>query len=179
MNCKADEDGADDLIAPSSSLSSVEQQMTTTSHHFFGDSSENSDAFSITIIEVNIRWNHHVLVTLQPLRLCLVAQKFLGKKREKTLAEPKSSFALRIFFLPSTDSRFMFAQHMQEDYGLFVWPCSVVLAEYVWQQRLRFSGVSVVELGSGTSLPGLVAAKVGSHVTLTDDSNRPERASSN
>ncbi|KAF5934584.1 hypothetical protein HYC85_030755, partial [Camellia sinensis] len=66
------------------------------------------------------------------------------------------------------------AQSMKEEYGLFVWPCSVVLAEYVWQQRSRFSGVSVIELGAGTSLPGLVAAKVGSDVTLTDDSNRPE-----
>lgn len=63
---------------------------------------------------------------------------------------------------------------MKEDYGLFVWPCSVVLAEYIWQQRLRFSGVSVVELGAGTSLPGLVAAKVGADVTLTDDANGPE-----
>ncbi|XP_058180665.1 uncharacterized protein LOC131299108 isoform X2 [Rhododendron vialii] len=65
-------------------------------------------------------------------------------------------------------------ESMKEDYGLFVWPCSIVLAEYVWQQRLRFSGVSVVELGAGTSLPGLVAAKVGSDVTLTDDVNKPE-----
>ncbi|KAI8541109.1 hypothetical protein RHMOL_Rhmol08G0036900 [Rhododendron molle] len=37
----------------------------------------------------------------------------------------------------------MVAQSIKED--LFVWPCSIVLAEYVWQQRLRFSGVSVVE----------------------------------
>ena len=35
---------------------------------------------------------------------------------------------------------------MKEEYGLFVWPCSIVLAEYVWQQRLRFSGASVVEV---------------------------------
>ncbi|XP_021815948.1 methyltransferase-like protein 23 isoform X2 [Prunus avium] len=65
-------------------------------------------------------------------------------------------------------------ENMKEDYGLFVWPCSVVLAEYVWQQRLRFSGAGVVELGAGTSLPGLVAVKVGADVTLTDDSSRLE-----
>ncbi|KAI9166134.1 hypothetical protein LWI28_026798 [Acer negundo] len=65
-------------------------------------------------------------------------------------------------------------ENMKEDYGLFVWPCSVILAEYVWQQRYRFSGAGVVELGAGTSLPGLVAAKLGSDVTLTDDSNRLE-----
>uniref|UniRef100_A0A6N2N3W8 Methyltransferase-like protein 23 n=1 Tax=Salix viminalis TaxID=40686 RepID=A0A6N2N3W8_SALVM len=61
-----------------------------------------------------------------------------------------------------------------KEYGLFVWPCSVILAEYVWQQRLQFSGVSVLELGAGTCLPGLVAAKLGLDVTLTDDSNKLE-----
>ncbi|KAJ9703808.1 hypothetical protein PVL29_005186 [Vitis rotundifolia] len=65
-------------------------------------------------------------------------------------------------------------ESMKEDYGLFVWPCSVVLAEYVWQQRSRFLGASVVELGAGTSLPGLVAAKLGSDVTLTDNAVRLE-----
>lgn len=65
-------------------------------------------------------------------------------------------------------------EDMKEDYGLFVWPCSVVLAEYVWQHRLRFAGTSVVELGAGTCLPGLVAATVGSDVTLTDDSKKLE-----
>ncbi|KAM4118477.1 hypothetical protein ACB094_02G206100 [Castanea mollissima] len=65
-------------------------------------------------------------------------------------------------------------ENMKEEYGLFVWPCSIVLAEYVWQQRLRFSGSTVVELGAGTCLPGLVAAKVGADVTLTDDANSIE-----
>lgn len=65
-------------------------------------------------------------------------------------------------------------ENIKEEYGLFVWPCSIILAEYVWQQRSRFSGANVVELGAGTSLPGLVAAKLGAHVTLTDDSSRPQ-----
>ncbi|KAF8410388.1 hypothetical protein HHK36_002916 [Tetracentron sinense] len=34
--------------------------------------------------------------------------------------------------------------------------------------------IDIIELGAGTSLPGLVAAKVGSDVTLTDNSNRLE-----
>lgn len=63
-------------------------------------------------------------------------------------------------------------ENMKEEYGLFVWPCSIILAEYVWQQRSRFSGATVVELGAGTSLPGLVAAKVGADVTLTDQSDK-------
>ncbi|KAF8012691.1 hypothetical protein BT93_I0756 [Corymbia citriodora subsp. variegata] len=65
-------------------------------------------------------------------------------------------------------------ENMKEEYGLFVWPCSVVLAEYVWQQRSRFVGANVVELGAGTSLPGLVAARLGCDVTLTDDAGRLE-----
>eukprot|EP00268_Persea_americana_P001129 TRINITY_DN10343_c0_g1_i14.p2 TRINITY_DN10343_c0_g1~~TRINITY_DN10343_c0_g1_i14.p2 ORF type:complete len:123 (-),score=31.33 TRINITY_DN10343_c0_g1_i14:2704-3072(-) len=65
-------------------------------------------------------------------------------------------------------------ENMQEDYGMFIWPCSIALAEYVWQQRSQFSGATVIELGAGTSLPGLVAAKVGAEVILTDDSSRLE-----
>lgn len=65
-------------------------------------------------------------------------------------------------------------ENMKEEYGLFVWPCSVILAEYVWQQRSRFRSSSILELGAGTSLPGLVAAKVGANVTLTDDSSKAE-----
>uniref|UniRef100_A0A453N1W5 Methyltransferase like 23 n=1 Tax=Aegilops tauschii subsp. strangulata TaxID=200361 RepID=A0A453N1W5_AEGTS len=58
------------------------------------------------------------------------------------------------------DLRVDIVENIEEDYGMFVWPCSVILAEYVWQQRPRFSRSRVVELGAGTSLPGLVAAKV-------------------
>ncbi|MCL7042658.1 hypothetical protein MKW94_020577 [Papaver nudicaule] len=49
---------------------------------------------------------------------------------------------------------------IKEEYGMFVWPCSTVLAEYVWQQKSFFTGKSVLELGAGISLPGLVAAQI-------------------
>ncbi|EMS60119.1 hypothetical protein TRIUR3_02077 [Triticum urartu] len=72
------------------------------------------------------------------------------------------------------DLRVDIVENIEEDYGMFVWPCSVILAEYVWQQRPRFSRSRVVELGAGTSLPGLVAAKVGADVTLTDIAHNAE-----
>ncbi|KAJ4963139.1 hypothetical protein NE237_023078 [Protea cynaroides] len=55
------------------------------------------------------------------------------------------------------------SQNIKEGYGLW-YGISIVLAE--------ISGTFMVELGAGTSLPGLVTAKVGSDVTLTDNPNR-------
>lgn len=37
-------------------------------------------------------------------------------------------------------------QNMEEEYGLYMWPCSIILAEYVWQQKARFAGANVVEV---------------------------------
>ncbi|CAN0504050.1 unnamed protein product, partial [Ectocarpus sp. 8 AP-2014] len=49
---------------------------------------------------------------------------------------------------------------LSEDFGLFTWPSGVVLACLVWARRREFDGASVVEIGAGTALPGLLAAKV-------------------
>lgn len=57
---------------------------------------------------------------------------------------------------------------MHEGYGLYVWPSSIALAEYVWQNKGSYRGKKVLELGAGTGLPGVVAAKAGALVTLTD-----------
>ncbi|KAK4360503.1 hypothetical protein RND71_019455 [Anisodus tanguticus] len=101
-----------------------------------------------------------------------------GEPAAKSPAEEEMTTLSRHHFGSSEDTGDVFSvtiiENMKEEYGLFVWPCSIILAEYVWQQRSRFTGASVVELGAGTSLPGLVAAKVGADVTLTDDSNRSE-----
>jgi predicted nicotinamide N-methyase len=57
---------------------------------------------------------------------------------------------------------------LDADYGLFVWPSAVTLADFLFQQRNCYSGKHVIELGCGTALVGLLLAKVGSFVTLTD-----------
>ncbi|CAN7026269.1 unnamed protein product [Brassica oleracea var. botrytis] len=36
-------------------------------------------------------------------------------------------------------------ENTKEEYCLFIWPCSVILAEYVWQQRSRFRGSTILE----------------------------------
>nr|GMC65853.1 zinc finger BED domain-containing protein RICESLEEPER 2-like [Ipomoea batatas] len=57
---------------------------------------------------------------------------------------------------------------------------SITIIEAKHERRVRAVRVAVQcyssGLGAGTSLPGLVAAKVGADVTLTDDANRPEHS---
>ncbi|XP_028312110.1 histone-arginine methyltransferase METTL23 isoform X2 [Gouania willdenowi] len=64
-------------------------------------------------------------------------------------------------------------QGAEPDLGTFLWPSSVVLCQYVWTQRKKIRGLSVLELGAGVALPGVVAALCGAHVTLSDDCDRP------
>ena len=51
---------------------------------------------------------------------------------------------------------------------MYTWPCAPVLAWYLWSHRTDLVGKNVIELGAGTSLPGVVAAKCGAQVTLSD-----------
>ncbi|KAG2178863.1 hypothetical protein INT43_001709 [Umbelopsis isabellina] len=44
-------------------------------------------------------------------------------------------------------------------FGHFIWPSSIVMAEYVWKYRHQFADSTVLEVGAGTSLPSLILAK--------------------
>ncbi|XP_064594412.1 histone-arginine methyltransferase METTL23-like isoform X3 [Liolophura sinensis] len=54
-------------------------------------------------------------------------------------------------------------------YGMYVWPCAPVLAQYIWFHRQHLTTKRILELGAGTALPGVVAAKCGAQVTLSDN----------
>ncbi|XP_040845537.1 methyltransferase-like protein 23 isoform X1 [Ochotona curzoniae] len=56
---------------------------------------------------------------------------------------------------------------------MYVWPCAVVLAQYLWFHRGSLPSKAVLEIGAGVSLPGIVAAKCGAQVTLSDSSELP------
>jgi len=53
-------------------------------------------------------------------------------------------------------------------YGMFTWPSAPVLAQYLFHHQHIIRRKTVLELGSGTSLAGVVAAKLGGCVTLSD-----------
>ncbi|KAL5995705.1 hypothetical protein ACLOJK_041820 [Asimina triloba] len=236
--------------------------MTTISSHSFGGVAQpgdaaaaaaDDDAFTIRIIEVPI--SLFFLISFESTSGNRTAKYF----RCSSYTIEASHFDKHIYGA-NEDAAFAIVveifnvlfceQNIQEDYGMFVWPCSIVLAEYVWQERVRFHGKAVVEYiatlfgapaahtavagkgltgtshillilqhapgpqygtgavvcsksstqcltlskqpldywsysqkpgkpaltahTTGTSLPGLVAAKVGADVILTDNANRLE-----
>ncbi len=55
----------------------------------------------------------------------------------------------------------------QIPYWAELWPASRGLAQYIWEQ-VDFGGGKVLELGAGLGLPGLVAARKGARVTISD-----------
>ncbi|XP_072345902.1 protein N-lysine methyltransferase METTL21D isoform X3 [Scyliorhinus torazame] len=65
-------------------------------------------------------------------------------------------------------------QRSAGDVGCVVWDAALVLAKYLETSAFyrvglhSFTGKSVVELGSGTGLVGLMASVLGAHVTVTD-----------
>lgn len=62
---------------------------------------------------------------------------------------------------------------LDPQYGMYVWPCAVVLAQYIWTKREELKDKTVLELGAGVSLPGVLAAKCGAKVILSDNADTP------
>ncbi|RZC33059.1 methyltransferase-like protein 23, partial [Asbolus verrucosus] len=57
---------------------------------------------------------------------------------------------------------------LQASYSFYTWPSAPVLAWFLWENRKELVGKRVLEIGSGTALPGIVAAKCGAKVILSD-----------
>ena len=53
-------------------------------------------------------------------------------------------------------------------YGVALWPSAIALAHEVGTREADFRGRRILELGSGTGLPGIVAASLGGQVVQTD-----------
>lgn len=53
-------------------------------------------------------------------------------------------------------------------YGVALWPASIALGHEIAARAEEFAGTKLIELGSGTGLPGIVAASLGARVLQTD-----------
>ncbi|XP_037944935.1 methyltransferase-like protein 23 [Teleopsis dalmanni] len=63
---------------------------------------------------------------------------------------------------------------LQGGYSFYTWPSASILAWFLWDRRQALTGKYILELGAGTALPGILAAKCGAHVTLSDNCILPK-----
>ena len=68
------------------------------------------------------------------------------------------------------ETRFLNDTDRRVPYGAVMWPAAVALAHEIATRADEFRGKTVLELGAGTGLPGLVAATLGASVVQTDRS---------
>jgi predicted nicotinamide N-methyase len=66
------------------------------------------------------------------------------------------------------EARLLNAQGDRLPYGVALWPSAIAVAHEVATRGVAFRGRSVLELGAGTGLPGIVAASLGGRVVQTD-----------
>jgi predicted nicotinamide N-methyase len=84
-----------------------------------------------------------------PVRLVRVADLSPYVDRERLLSDPSAA---------------------EPPYWMHLWPSARVLARHVAREGTRLRGKRVLEIGCGLGLPGLVAARCGARVVLTDRS---------
>lgn len=68
----------------------------------------------------------------------------------------------------SDEARYLTDRAAALPYGVVLWPAAIALAHAVATRAAEFRGRSVLELGAGTGLPGVVAASLGAGVVQTD-----------
>jgi predicted nicotinamide N-methyase len=88
-------------------------------------------------------------------------------RSEVKVTQPAEQFKLKEIEIGK--NKFFIREVLNGPFGLFVWPSSIVLACFVDYYGHIFANKHVIELGAGTGLCGLVAARAGAiEVTLTD-----------
>jgi predicted nicotinamide N-methyase len=66
------------------------------------------------------------------------------------------------------EQRYLSEERSVAPYGFALWPAAIALAHELVSRAGELAGKRVLELGSGTGLPGIVAATYGAHVVQTD-----------
>ena len=66
------------------------------------------------------------------------------------------------------EQRFLAEERSRVPYGVVLWPAAIALAHDLAVRADACRGRSVLELGAGTGLPGIIAASLGARVVQTD-----------
>lgn len=64
------------------------------------------------------------------------------------------------------DTQLKLIERIETNYRSYLWPCSVVLAQFVYFHNKMFTNKCVMEIGSGTSLPSILISKCCQHSLL-------------
>ncbi|MFN3649027.1 MAG: class I SAM-dependent methyltransferase [Armatimonadota bacterium] len=71
--------------------------------------------------------------------------------------------------LDRADEERFFRERLERvPYGVALWPAAIALAYELSHRGEQLAGRTVLELGAGTGLPGIVAASLGARVAQTD-----------
>ena len=78
---------------------------------------------------------------------------------------------IKKFFFVSKDQKesheILIAELMVGAYSFYTWRSARVLAQFMFYMRKCLHGKNILEIGAGTSLPGVLACKLGARVTLS------------
>ena len=88
--------------------------------------------------------------------------------RQRTAGREWSILHLGAILTEEDETRAIVRKTNRLPYGVSLWPSSIALAHEVAARAGEFRGRSVLELGAGTGLPGIVAASLGARVVQTD-----------
>lgn len=73
-----------------------------------------------------------------------------------------------VILTPDDEAQFFRELMTQIPYGVALWPSAIALAFELADRGDALQGKSILELGAGTGLPGIVAASLGGKVVQTD-----------
>ncbi|XP_073976951.1 histone-arginine methyltransferase METTL23 [Rhodnius prolixus] len=90
-------------------------------------------------------------------------KKFLFKGKKENSAESELE-----------ELEIIIPEKIQASYSFYTWPSAPILAWFLWEHRTELPGKHILELGAGTALPGILAAKCGATVTLTESATLPK-----
>ncbi|XP_020300533.1 methyltransferase-like protein 23 isoform X1 [Pseudomyrmex gracilis] len=95
--------------------------------------------------------------------------------RKEVARKHEDTYSMIEQFLSNASYRcYVLFKLLEANYSFYTWPCAPVLAWYLWEQRENLAGKRILEIGAGTSLPGILASKCGAVVTLSDSASQPK-----
>lgn len=88
--------------------------------------------------------------------------RFRGSGREWTVLHTGAVLSL------SDETRVITAKDLRLPYGVALWPSAIAMAHEIASRAKEVAGRTILELGAGVGLPGIVAASLGGGVVQTD-----------